>query len=310
MERDAEFYDLFMDAAGAIYAGMAAAQSRAEQPIEMPQIMHVRAGLAESVGWFLVQASEFDPTPLTVDLLRVRDIYASERIVQALLELMATELWFDRDAQGAYHLTELGRAQMQRRRAFRQSLMADLAPLPVAEIERLAALLRRLIDASLASPTPPGCWCLAHSRQRAPADDAPVIVQIMQYFDDINAFRDDAHMAAWQRYGLPGYAWEAFALVCAGAAQSAGMIHAQLAHRGYSRLEYNAALAQLVQRGWLSHNPGGEYTTTEAGRAARAKAERLTDTYFFGPWVCLGTAEVAELHTLLVRLRDSAALAS
>lgn len=307
MELNASFYDLCMDAAGAIYAGMAAAQARAEPPAEPPQILQVRAGLAESVGWFLVQAGEFDPAPLTPELLRVRDIYASERIVQALLELMATELWFDRDAQGAYHLTALGREQMLRRRAFRQALMAQLAPLPAAELERLAALLRRLIDASLASADPPGSWCLAHSRRRAPADDASVVVRLVQYFDDLNAFRDDAHMAAWRGYGLPGYAWEAFALVCAGTAASADAIHAQLAHRGYSRLEYGAALERLAERGWLSGRSTGEYGLTEAGRAAHAAAERLTDGYFYQPWACLSAAEIGELHMLLAGLRDSAA---
>ncbi|KPV46481.1 hypothetical protein SE17_43265, partial [Kouleothrix aurantiaca] len=105
MDKNAALYDLFMDAAGAIYTALAAAAP----PTPAPVLLQLRAGLAESAGWFLVQASEFAPEPLTVELLRVRDIYASERIVAALLELMAGEGWLERDAAGRYALAEAER---------------------------------------------------------------------------------------------------------------------------------------------------------------------------------------------------------
>src|SRR5215213_3454390 len=104
---DATFYNLLMEAFDAIYS---AGSARIPTPGEPePAILQLRAGLAESPGWFLIQAAEFDPEPLTVTNLRVRDIYASERIVQALLDLMASEGWLDRSAQDAYALTAKGR---------------------------------------------------------------------------------------------------------------------------------------------------------------------------------------------------------
>jgi hypothetical protein len=298
---DVEFYNLLMEAFEALYSAGSARLSRDHgHDDSAPVILQLRAGLAESPGWFLIQAAEFDPEPLTVDNLRVRDVYASERIVQALLELMASEGWLDRSAQGSYALVAKGRAALQRRLGQRRELVAGLQPLPTREVDRIAALLGRLIEASLAAPFPPGSWCLAHSRRRAPAADAPALERIAQYFSDFNAFRDDAHMAAWQSYKADGYVWEAFALVCAGQADTAASVFEPLAHRGYSCGEYAAALEGLARRGWLERAEG-TYCVTAHGREVREVVERLTDSYFYAPWSCLTEGEVAELRALLLK---------
>jgi hypothetical protein len=303
---DSAFYDLTQELAGAIFGAMLAAQRRAaEQPEPPPPLLQVRRGYAESPAWFLLQAAEFDPQPLTVENLRVRDVYASERVVAALLVMMAVEGWLDRDAAGAYHLTAAGRAQYQRLRPRQHALIAALDPPPDAQADRLADLLRRAIDASLGSPDPPGTWCLAHSRRRAPAADAPPLVHIFQYTEDINAFRDDAHMAAWRPHGVGGHVWEAFGQVCDGQADSADVLLAQLPYRGYARAEYAEALDQLARRGWLEEaGELGTYRVTEAGRAARAATERITDEYFYAPWSCLAEGEIVMARDLLIRLRD------
>ena len=304
MERNAALYDLFMEAAGAVYTATSQLQARNPPPAP-PLLLQLRAGLAESPGWFLAQAAEFDPEPLTVELLRVRDIYASERIVAALLELMAGERWIERNSSGAYHLTAFGRTILQQRRTMRAELLEAITPLPAKQLDRLARLMQRLIAASLQSPEPPGVWCLVHSRRRAPMPAAPPLVQLMHYFDDINAFRDDAHMAAWQPFELAGYAWEAFTLICTGEASTSAQVSIQLAHRGYSPTDYNAALEQLVQREWLSLGSAQTYRITAAGRAAHAHAEQLTNGYFYQPWEALTDEEIEEMYTLLCQLRDS-----
>jgi hypothetical protein len=305
----AAFYNLTQDAFGAIFGAMLAAQARSGAQAEpSPALLQVRRGFAESPGWFLIQATEFDPEPLTVTNLRVRDVYASERIVAALLELMASEGWLDRDAAGACHLTEAGRAQAQRLRPHQHALIAALDPPPDGEVDRLAGLLDRVIAASLNGPNPPGAWCLAHSRRRAPATDAPPLVRIFQYLEDMNAFRDDAHMAAWRQHGVGGQAWEAFTLVCEGQADSADTLFGQLAHRGYSRAEYAAALDELARRSWLDQaDETGTYCVTRTGRAVREEAERLTDEYFYAPWSRLTEEQFATVHNLLIRLQEISA---
>ena len=68
MEKNAALYDLFMDAAGAIYTALAGAAP----PKPAPVLLQLRAGLAESPGWFLVQASEFGPGTLS-DMEKAQD---------------------------------------------------------------------------------------------------------------------------------------------------------------------------------------------------------------------------------------------
>ena len=77
-------------------------------------------------------------------------------------------------------------------------------------------------------------------------------MRLLQYMDDFNAFRDDAHMATWGLYGVTGQEWEAFAIVYDGTADTAEVIFDKLSHRGYSRSEYTAALKKLAECGWLS----------------------------------------------------------
>jgi hypothetical protein len=302
---DVEFYNLLMEAFDALYNAGNARHTRSGALPEQPAILQLRAGRAESPGWFLIQAAEFDPEPLTVASLRVRDVYASDRIVQALLELMASEGWLDRSMHDTYALTAKGRAILQQRIQAQRELIAGLEPQPADAIAQLAALLGQLIEASLAAPVPPGSWCLAHSRRRAPANDDPALLRIAQYFSDFNAFRDDAHMAAWQSQQLDGYVWEAFALVCGGEADSAATLFDQLAYRGFSVGEYAAALEILTRRNWLEPATlANTYRVTAAGHTARALVEQLTDSFFYAPWSCLPEAKVAELRALLLQFRS------
>src|SRR6185295_15094177 len=102
---DARFYELTQEVGGAIFGAMPAATTQTGAPPAPSPLLQIRRGLAEAPAWYLIQAAEFAPAPLTVASLRVRDIYASERMVAALLELMASEKWLDRRAADEYHLT-------------------------------------------------------------------------------------------------------------------------------------------------------------------------------------------------------------
>lgn len=305
---DARMYDLTQETHGAVFEAVQAHLAHSgEEREEPPIILQLRPAYAESPSWFLVQAAEFDPEPLTVAKLRVRDVYGSERLVQAMLELLVSEQWLDRTPDDAYPLTSRGRAVIGRILERSHARNASVEPSLRADIIWLEGLLRRIIDASLASATPPGTWCLAHSRNRAPKADAAPLAQIVQYFSDFNAFRDDAHMAAFQVHNIGGQVWEAFSYICGGEIATLDALYDQLARRGYSRSEYASALNELVQRGWLRRVVDKEvYAVTEAGRAVRAEAERLTDAHFYAPWSRLSDAEVEVTQSLLVQLRDGA----
>jgi len=250
----------------------------------------------------MVQAAEFDPDPLTVANLRVRDIYASATLVAALLELLASEKWLSRRGR-SYHLTKAGRQVIKTMQDRPEKYLTDLTPLPAASLLRLEHLLRRIIDGSLAAPTPPGAWCLAHSRNRAPADDRPPLVKIFHYLSDFNAFRDDAHMAAFMPQEPEGYIWEAFTLIAGETANSATTLFDHLAYRGYAEEDFAHAIIRLASKGWLEPAKSlGTFQPTAAGNEIKGKVETLTDSYFYAPWSLLTTDELEELSDLLGQL--------
>ena len=299
---DASLYDLTQSLWGAFAGAMGAARARDPvPPPPAPPILQLRAGLAESPAWFLMQAAEFDPEPLTVERLRARDVYASESIVAALLELMAGEKWFDRHGD-AYALRFEGRAVLERIHANRYRWLAAL-PLPPAA-ERLRRRFENLIAASLAAPDPPGVWCLALSRRRAPAAAESTAAHLFQYVADINAFRDDCHMAAWRPLGVAGHVWEAFGLVSDGTGPTADALFDALAYRGYTVADYAAALAERTARGWVSAGAAG-YATTDAGRATRQRVEQATDEYFYAPWWELPVTDILEIQDDIGAVRES-----
>lgn len=298
---NAALYDMTQNLQGQLFQTALSLAPAPTTPSTPSPLMQFHRGLAESPAWLMVQAVEFDPEPLSVERLRVRAIWSSERIIAALLELMASEKWLARVGED-YHLLPEGQ-RIKTEMGERMNRL--LAPLDMAvqttDVQRLESLMARLIDQALRSETPPGVWCLQHSRRRAPAESSHALRKIFQYCADLNAFRDDSHMAAWRPYGVSGAAWEAFNFVVNGLAQDADGLFDQLAYRGYSREDYAAALQTLVARGWLIEEDG--YTrVTDEGRAVYEQVETLTDRYFYAPWFQLSDAACEELHQLFESL--------
>ncbi len=309
MEQNATLYDLTQTMQGVVFHAAMLVWRTTPQGQEAAQtlaapLLQLRGGYAESPGWMLIQAAEFDPEPLSVERFRVRAVYSAPRLTAALLELLASEGWFDRQGED-YTLTTSGRAVLARIRERRVLPFAHFAPVDAAQIARLAGLLRRVIDSSLQAPKPPGTWCLAHSRNRTPDSAASPLAQIIQYGSDLNAFRDDCHMAAYRPHAIEGYCWEVFSMVCDASATTADALFDQLAYRGWTRSEYAAALDELARRGWIAFDTAG-CTAAPDGLAVRAAVEQQTDAYFYAPWDCLTPVEFDELVALMTALHDGA----
>ncbi len=302
MNQGIDFYNLSQSLAGAIFGAMIKEMERPSDP--PPPLLQLRRGYAEAPAWFLVQAQEFDPEPISVEKLRVRDIYASERIVLSLLELMASEKWLLPVGNGEFVLAPAGRAIQDDLKARRTAALSKVKlPLSDDEMMQLESLLHRIIEASLDCDDPPDNWCLYHSRNRAPGPDAPILDKILQYTSDFNAFRDDAHMAAWKPHDISAYGWEAFSFIWSGQADTLEAIDQQLYYRGYSAAEFGEALKDLVARGWLGEW-AGKFATTPAGNKVREVTEQLTDSYFYAPWKALERSEALTLHELMVKLQE------
>lgn len=299
----AELYDFTQNLQGALWtAALNQHANRTDSPRPTPPVLlQLRSGYAESPGWYLVQAEEFAPEPLTVERLRVRAIWSAPALVAALLELMASEQWLDRHGS-EYQLAEAGRAILDRSNARRLDVLGHaVLPMPADRLDRLAALLTQVIATSLRGAEPPGTWCLRYSQRRAPTESAPSLLRIFYAFTDLNAFRDDSHMAAWRKHQIDGYVWESFSHVVRGTATTADSLFQQLAYRGYAREDFVNALAALANRAWITM-PSEGAVPTELGRAIHAEAEQLTDTYFYAPWLALEDEVLRDLLALLHEL--------
>ncbi|MBK9051204.1 MAG: winged helix-turn-helix transcriptional regulator [Chloroflexi bacterium] len=299
------FYDWTQNLQGLLWQAAAAIKSRAPQPDQPapapPVIMQLRRGYAESPAWYMVQALEFDPEPLSVARLRVRAVYSGERIAAALLELLATEGWLDYQGDGDYVPTPAGRDVMERMRQRTGEWLGGLET-ELTDLGGLAILLGRVIASCMATEAD-GPWCLRYSRRRAPGDDAAAVLKINQYCADFNAFRDDAHMASYRPYGVSGQVWEIFWTIWQEQANTVDAIHEALVYRGLSRREVAQAVDELVTRGWVAAAENNDYTITEAGRAVRETAEQVTNERFYAPFVCLSETDLADLLERLARLQ-------
>ena len=257
-------------------------------------------------GW-LMAARIFEPEPVSAARLSVRAAYTNPALHQARLEQGAQFGLLISTGPGEYHLTNAGHAAVQSLIAAAYTAMAPLQPLPSADLARLLALLRRLVEASLAAPEPPGKWCLRVARHYDPYGQAGPVPQLDQYLSDLAAYRDDAHLATWRPLGVTGQAWEALTHLWRGDVTTLDDLCARhCAYRGYSTESYAAALADLAARGWAIAQDGG-YRLTDAGRAVRDDSEAATDRTFFAPWACLSAAELTELRALLTACRDGLA---
>jgi len=263
-----------------------------------PPIFQIRQGYAESPGWMMVQVIEFDPEPLTVPLFRRRAVYSAPGLTAAMLELLASERLLHREEQG-YRLADAGREYVQKRRIFIQQVVACSPDMDA--MMGIETTIAQIIDASLQSDQ---TWCLAHSRRRAPVEDRPAIEKVLQYCQDFNAFRDDAHMAAYGEVDVTGQVWEAFTFITDEKAEDASTLFDQLAYRGFSLIDWQDALDNLVSRGWLQQNDD-VFSVTEQGQQIRQQVEQKTDERFFAPWQ---TLDETALHKLIDGMQAIVAL--
>ncbi len=253
-------------------------------------------------GW-LLPALIFEPEPISTARLRVRMPYIAPSLYDQRLEEGALAGFLAQVAPGDYRLSEKGRQAAEAVIQAAYQAMAELPTLPKADMQHLEDLLRRLVISSLEAAEPPGKWSLRLSRRTEHGRDLSRMARIDQYLSDLNAYRDDAHLAAWQPLGVAGHTWEAFTFLWRGEAETLDALIEKLARRGYTREDYAQSLGELVQRGWVEAH-AEKYRLTPEGAHIRQQAEEQTDTYFFTPWLSLRRAELNALHNLLERLRD------
>ncbi len=99
-------------------------------------------------------------------------------------------------------------------------------------------------------------------------------------FGELAAYRDDAHITAWQAHNIEGHAWEVLTYLWRGqTAASVDMLFEKLSYRSIPREVYVQDLRELESTNWAQEE-AGEYRITAEGKRIREEAEALTDRYF------------------------------
>ena len=211
-------------------------------------------------------------------------------------------LTFDGDA---YLATKIGKQVTRKGMQALTDVSAQLHPMPQSELQRLVDYLLRLCEATTAAPEPPSHFCQTQYKnyKRTFPSDAPLLRFFIHYYKELDFYRTDAHVAAWQIHNIAGNVWEAFTVVWSGEADTLDSFFEEYSDRGFTREEYAQAFQELVTHDWIEES-AGKYQVTAEGKRIREEAEALTDQYFFAPWSCLNESELEELSNLASQLRD------
>ncbi len=278
--------------------------SRAMFTLTRPDVNPIieEADLEEpGLAYMLIMASVFDK-PVTANDLRKRSPYSAPARYNKTLAALVDKGMMSGDKNG-YSVTDNGSTLFNKvLEAFHQQLAA-LQPTLTADMTeeewtRLAELLEQLDQACLNAGDPPGTWCIEHVQGLPLPDEPSALSRIDKVLDDLNAFRDDAHIAAFKPYKVEGHTWELFTDLWRAEVTNPAEMVEKHPGRGHTEADYKQALLDLVKRGWVDKADDGKYGVTGNGRSIREEAEAQTDTYYFLPWGSL-LPDAEEFHTLL-----------
>ena len=247
-------------------------------------------------------AAQIAPKPISVDLYSKRNPYAQPKGFKRALADAAEAGYLDPDGDGGYVVSEKGARAIQIVHETFYSHINQINQFSAPKLKELDALLDKLVDACLKADLSNGGLCLDISHNGHPRVEAGSLAKVDQQLDDMNAFRDDAHISAWMPVGVDGHTWEVLSFVWNGEANTAEKLAERLPYREYTVEEYSKTLEDLTQRGWIK--PGNDgYAATNDGIKIRGDAEAITDSNYFAPWKSLSDDEVTRLGELLTGLK-------
>jgi len=266
------------------------------------------ANLNEPGHFFtLLTTRVFDPEPISGNAMHPRFPYANPDRGNGRFEALTTQGYL-KNADDGWVLTENGRQILNKANtAFFDQLTAvgkELNGLSV-DVRKMVGYLERVTDACRRSNLPNGEWALNHSYSVVAADlELGTMGKLDNRLDDLNAFRDDAHLSAFAQYDISGHGWELFTFLWRGDVANPAEMVEKASFRGYDEATYMAALEDLIARGWVEAGEDGAFVVTAVGDALRQEADVQTDRYFYLPWLALNDEETADLRTVATDLSD------
>jgi hypothetical protein len=257
----------------------------------------------ESRIWgILLSVKNFEPDHTTPAHLLVRVPYTAAELYLAQLYEATQAGYLEEVNTGKFRLSSRGRSELNRFITDARDAMLKADPLSRDDSLKLADLLDKLVINCLETDPPPDTWSIRLSHKLMPSKDQRM-PYIEQQFSCLAAFRDDAHLAAWQQSGLSATALETLTYLWRDQANSITSLTRLLAHRGHSLWVYADALAVLREYGYVAGDDD-VLIVTPLGREFRSQVEEDTDRFFYAPWICLTDPEKSELTQLLIKLRN------
>lgn len=249
-------------------------------------------------------AYQLQPEVLTEAIYFKRVPYTNPDAIRENLADAAAAGYLDQGQAGEYTVSQQGRDAINLVHKRFYDHINGVNQFPGEKLQELAALLGALVGAAGKADLSSGVLSLELVRDGHPEVEPGTLAAVDQLLDDMNAFRDDAHIAAWTPTGAGGKAWEALTLIWNGEASTAEQLAEKLPYRSYTAEDYQAALDQLASQGWIE---AGEevFILTDAGREVRDKAEEDTNAFYFDPWKALSDQELDRLGGLLSELKET-----
>jgi ribosomal protein S19E (S16A) len=251
-----------------------------------------------------IVASQVAPKPISVALLGKRTPYQNPKTVKNTLVAAAEAGYLKSEGKGSYVVSEKGAQIIKDIHLAFYKQINKIDQFPSEKMKAVASLLSKLIDGCTKSNLDAGTICLDISHNGHPEVEADSLAKIDQHLDDLNAFRDDAHIAAWQPVGVNGLTWEALTFVWGGEDNTAAKLAERLPYRDYSVEDYAQALTELKKLGWIEKT-GDIFIITTAGKNLREQVEAATDRNYYANWKVLSTTDLSRLIELLTSLSET-----
>lgn len=274
--------------------------------IEPYQAQVQEAGLAGFGLFVLMHAGAIAPEAASGKTVQRIVPYMTAEAFDEHLEKTAASKNLIKTAEG-YSITDKGKAAIADVMQLVETALDREIEFPAAQLSKIAAHLRKMSSAFEQAGEPEDKPVLAYATHFNAAADAPLLHQISRAIAEIIAFRDDAHVAAFQKYDVPAYQWEAFSHVWGenvwgDKVETGTAVYEKLAFRGHSQEAYINALNDCATRGWLKKE-GDSYTITEEGQKIRTEAEQETDRLFYTPWQRFAPRHIKRLYNGLDALK-------
>ncbi|HET6443523.1 MAG TPA: MarR family transcriptional regulator [candidate division Zixibacteria bacterium] len=246
-------------------------------------------------------ATGAEPEPYFIDQYVELNPYADpERLSKTLSEIAEAGL-MDNGA-GAYKVSNKGHEALTTVNDSFYKYLGELEILPDEDLQQLSDFLDRLVEASIAASEPADKPATAIVHKTHPQVEYPAMAKIDMQLDDLRAFRDDSHIAAWRPYGMSGRTWETLSFIWRGNAKTAAELSENLTFRGYEEDDYARSLKELAGKGLIKKGSEG-FELTDKGIALRIEAEETTNRIFYEPWRVLEENEQTRLRNLLIRMK-------